>query len=417
MILEVAGTSTQNKGAELMLAAIREHYQGSQPLVGLAVTSGFGTFDERAAYGLRTKLPTGRLGRWRLAGAVMPAAFRRTMGIVSERDIDGVIDASGFAFGDQLGVARSRSFAQDVARWKRQGKPVVLLPQAFGPFEDRQVRAAFQPVVTQADLIFARDESSLRHLEAIGAPADKLRLAPDFTNLVKPAFPQHDERSPTRRACIVPNHRMVEKATDDARRRYVPFLAGCVEAVREADLDPFVLLHDTHVDRELVPALQKAAGSPLPVVSESDPRKLKGILGRSHLVIGSRFHALVGALSQAVPCLGAGWSHKYQMLFEDYDCGENLLDTAADDDAIRDAVVRAADGDTRTELVGRLDRAAARQRDQVREMWREVDDLLGITADSFVDEGVHDLGAVGPSNDGSEQGSSQVTAAHGGAGA
>ena len=393
MILEVAGTSTKNKGAELMLAAIREHYQTSQPPVQLAVTSGFGTFDERAAYGLGTKLPTGGWGRWGLDGAVMPAALRRTLGVVSEADVDAVLDASGFAFGDQLGVARSRDFARDVVRWKRQGKPVVLLPQAFGPFEDSGIRAAFQPVVEQADLIFARDEKSLRHLAAIGVPSGKLRRAPDFTNLVKPDFLEDDEGSQARRACIVPNHRMMEKATDEERQRYVPFLASCMDVVRSVGLEPVILLHDTHVDRELVPALQAAAGSPLPVISESDPRRLKGILGRSQLVIGSRFHALIGALSQAVPCVGAGWSHKYQMLFEDYDCGENLLDTAAADDAIRDVIGRAAEGGTRSELVGRLDRAAARQRDQVSAMWREVDDLLGIEVSTCIDHGVEDPNA------------------------
>jgi Polysaccharide pyruvyl transferase len=397
MILEVSGTSTRNKGAELMLSAIREHYAGSRPEVQLAVASGFGTYEERVKHGLWTKLPTGRWGRWRVAGALMPAAFRRTLGVVAEREVEAVLDASGFAFGDQLGVRRSRQFAGDVRRWKRQGKTVVLLPQAFGPFETAEVREAFRPVVGLADLIFARDVESLRHLEGLGGAAGRLRVAPDFTTLVAGSVGMDDAceagtdyksvlRGDGGRACIVPNHRMVEKTPGGERERYVPFLACCVEEARNVGLEPFVLLHDAEVDRELVGPLQKAVGGELRVESAADPRVLKGTLGEADVVIGSRFHALVGALSQGVPCIGAGWSHKYQMLFDDYECPENLLGTDASVKAIHDAFARVCGGDSRAELVGRLDRAGARQRDRVREMWREVDGLLGLSVADDTDD-------------------------------
>jgi colanic acid/amylovoran biosynthesis protein len=78
-----------------------------------------------------------------------------------------------------------------------------------------------------------------------------------------------------------------------------------------------VLVHEER-DRELADRLAHEAGLSDPVAQFDDPLELKGILGACAFSVGSRFHGLVSALSQGVPCLGTSWSHKYRELFDDY---------------------------------------------------------------------------------------------------
>ena len=377
MIVEIAGVSSRNKGAELMLLAVMQHYANSQPELQYAVEPNYGPFEDRAARSLRTLLINRRWGRSTLAAKLMPAGLRRTCGIATLSDIGAVIDASGFAFSDQLGVRRVEEFARDVRRWKSNGLKVVMLPQALGPFQNPAIRSAFYEVIKQVDLIYARDRTSWEHLVDIGGKSANLRQAPDFTNLVEGVLPNKYVPQP-KTALIVPNHRMVEKTEPREGAAYVPFLASCIDALAASGFKPTILLHDSHVDEGLVRPLQTACAVSIDVVREKDPIFLKGILGSAQIVVGSRFHALVGSLSQAVPCIGAGWSHKYQMLFEDYGCQDMLLQTTAPAQEIVDRVRRATEDESRRHLVSTLRESSLLQKQRVHAMWQEIDSLFGI---------------------------------------
>jgi colanic acid/amylovoran biosynthesis protein len=372
MIVEVTGTHTRNKGAELMLVAIREHF-ADRPEVQLAVDQFFGAYIERAKYRLLQKVELSGWGRSRIAMTLMPLEFRRSFGLVRDDDVDVLLDASGFAFGDQHPPERSIQFAEDVEAAKRSGKKVVLLPQALGPFEVSAIRNAFVRIVDAADLVYARDEMSLEYArEAAGNPAH-LRQAPDFTNLVAPELSSNSDVSDL--ACIVPNRRMIEKVkTTEEADAYVPFMERCVEAVEAAGLTPVLLLHQEEDDK-LASDIQDHVGRTIPVHQKDDPVTLKQFLGESHLIVGSRFHALVAALSQGVPAIGTSWSHKYEMLFEEYECSEMLLSVAAEEKKIK-AGVSAATGERRTELTDRIRTAGVQLEKETASMWREVDDLI-----------------------------------------
>src|SRR5690606_34992684 len=49
---------------------------------------------------------------------------------------------------------------------------------------------------------------------------------------------------------------------------------------------------------------------------------LLALVRSSHLVISSRYHALVAALANGVPSVALGWSEKYPSLFDDFSVPE-----------------------------------------------------------------------------------------------
>lgn len=372
MIVEVTNTFTRNKGSELMLVAIREHFSNHSD-VELAVDQFFGSYAERAKHGLRQRISLSGWGRSRLAVALMPAEFRRAFGLVVREDVDVLLDAAGFAFGDQHPPQRTVQFAERVEAAKRAGKPVVLLPQALGPFEKPVVRDAFVRIVDAADLVFARDDVSMQHARDAAGPRDHLRQAPDFTNLVKPRC--NTNRENTTRACIVPNKRMVEQAeTEEEAAAYVPFIARCIESATSEGLRPVLLIHQRE-DESLAEEIRRRVGRETPLHKEDDPLALKRFVGESRLVVGSRFHALVGALSQGVPAIGTSWSHKYEMLFDEYGCESMLLPVSAREEQIQERI-RAAKNTSRPSMADRIRENAEALQQETRAMWEQVDEVL-----------------------------------------
>jgi polysaccharide pyruvyl transferase WcaK-like protein len=377
MIVEIRGTNTRNKGAELMLRAIVRELESDHQV---AVEPRVGSFEERARMGLLQKVPNGRgpVG-WMATAArgvlrrVRPNASSQ-YGLVFESDVRAVLDASGFAYSDQFDLHRSLVAADRAEQAKRRGKRLVLLPQAFGPFASASRREAFCRLADNADLVYARDRVSLEHVLSSGSRTDHVRLAPDFTCLLDGELPPGCQL-PDRLALVVPSERLLTATTAEIRDTYLPFLTSAVDLLRSADFDVRLLQHERG-DAGVIDALQSRLRAPAPLIAFESALNLKGIIGRASLVVGSRFHALVSALSQGVPALGLGWSHKYEMLFADYGCADHVVDPTMTSAELSEHLTLLTEEQSRTKTIDLLRQHAGAERDRTRAMWSEVRPLL-----------------------------------------
>jgi colanic acid/amylovoran biosynthesis protein len=259
--------------------------------------------------------------------------------------------------------------------WKQQGTKIVLLPQAFGPFTSSKIKDSIRTIADCADLIYAREEVSYKHLVTVAGERQNIRIAPDFTNLLNGVLPEEYDIS-DKEICIVPNFRMIDKTTTEVSKAYQPFLEKCVNYLVDCGQKPFLLIHEGTKDLMLAESIIEKTGKMIPLVIESDPLKIKGILGASKGTIGSRFHGLVSALSQGVPSLATGWSHKYKMLFQDYDFDDGLINVMISDEALIKKMKYLVNEDLRQQVSIMLIEKSAIQKDRASKMWEEVFDII-----------------------------------------
>ena len=377
MNIEIKGIHFPNKGAELMLVAVMQRLSATLGEENVSfVLDPRQAYSYRAPYGLLQKFRYSKFGvKWDYLGNFIPYSVRENYGLVTEREIDVILDASGFAYGDQWGAEKAEErAAKHVERWKKEGKKVILLPQAFGPFSSERLQSAMRTVLTHADLVYAREGQSYEYLRALKPDASSLRQAPDFTNLVKGVLPRSRELDGLK-TCLIVNNKMLEM-TGAEGERYVPLMTTLTRHLLEHDLAPFLLVHEGEKDLQLAQEVQRrvaqTTGQEVPLWQEDDPVAVKGIIGQCQGLISSRFHGLVSGLSQGVPSLGTGWSHKYQRLFEDYGCPENLIGLEGSDEAVFQQLTVLTDETKRRALAERTAAHAEAQKERSEKMWAEV---------------------------------------------
>lgn len=310
MTVDIRGISPVNRGAQLMMRAIvarlgEEFELSSNPWQG-----DYGT---RARLGLGQTLHHYRFRRMSVhAGNRMPGKVATKFGLVRDRDISAVLDASGFAYSDSFSLDRHQREAYFGRRWSSRGVPKVVLPQAFGPFRDGDKAALTREILNQAEIVFARDDVSARHLDKLGIRTEVVRSV-DFTIGLAATDVPRPFSEPF--AAIVPNTKLVTSGLIGSRD-YVDLLAAYAKAIRAQGLAVLIVVHEDS-DRALALELQRRDGS-AGLFEHEDPLVLKGVLGMADLVVASRYHAVVGALSQGVRTIALGWSHKYEELMNDF---------------------------------------------------------------------------------------------------
>lgn len=378
MTVAAHGVKFSNKGAELMLRAIVQEV--SRWPARVAVDLRTGSFRQRRSVNAQH---LARFDSVKLSWAnalldrtmrVVPEPLRRQFGLVAFDEVDVMLDASGFAFTDQWGPGGAELAAATFQQAKRRGAKVILLPQAFGPFEQPRVRRAVEAILRSADLVFARDEQSQAYLADLNSGGTRIERAPDFTNLLEGAVVP--VRPPF--VCVIPNYRMVDKTRPEVARQYTAFLADCVRCVLRHGTPVKVLIHETDRDEELAYAVREAVEEDIEIICEQDALRIKGIIGQSLMTVSSRFHGLINALSQGVPALATSWSHKYRELMRDYDSEAFLFSSLQFEEETAnkiDYVLR-----HREEVAARVECASAVQKKEARAMWqtvREVTDVGG----------------------------------------
>jgi colanic acid/amylovoran biosynthesis protein len=259
----------------------------------------------------------------------IPSSYRhklwRNWGVVTEADVDVILDASGFAYGDQWSTVILRQAAIEVKRMKRKKKHYVFMPQALGPFSDKKSQSAAKLAFESASVVFAREQESLEHALAC-APNANIHKAPDFTNLLtvepKDAYTKYKGG-----VAFILNSKMISSKNKNTqwRERYIILINMMITSFVEKGEKVFLLNHEGESDQVICDEVNEAFECSIDIVSPDSSLDVKAIIGNAKVVVCSRYHGCVSALSQGVPCIGTSWSHKYEKLFAEYNTKELMM--------------------------------------------------------------------------------------------
>ncbi len=393
MIVEVSGAEFVNRGAQLMLWTVAETLRRSEPSAAVCVDAALCRGYPGPGSGILPLFPRllpSRRPYWmfpqaaaldRTLGALVPRAICEGRGFVRRKAAGALLDVSGYAFGDPHPWQRARLFANLARDYRRRGCPVVMLPQMLGPFRSARAAEEFRRILDSVDLVFARDRESLEMAGAVAPGDGRIRLAPEITIFSDELWPAPEDGRCQPFICIVPNVRMLDRGGAAWKEAYLPLLAAAGRRARQKGLEVSILLHDgSPAERHLAKRIRDLAGEQWAVIDDADPVSLKGIIASARFLVGSRYHAIVAALSSGVPAVTLGWAHKYDRLLEDFGEPQLLVRPEDAERRLLELVDVLSDGPERDGVSQRLMARRESMREANRAMWRETLALLGLSA-------------------------------------
>jgi colanic acid/amylovoran biosynthesis protein len=345
-----------------VLAGIEESAPGSEVVV----------FDHGTGAGREQVRLGERVVRYRRVGAPYtkrvhrPESFARLAaasrvgtrhhpGAEALRHADAVlVIAGGDSFADLYGDRRWQAVTAPMRLALRLRRPLVLLPQTYGPFRSPSALRSSAELVHRADMSWARDRPGHEALVALAArrhdPA-RHRLGVDVAFAVPPATEAEVDR--WYGVCAAGDGEQIAVNVSGllasggggphgphlARAsEYRTAVAGLVRHVLRADRSARVVLvphvlgsaaeSDLTACRELAAELGPRVLAAPPV---ADPAIVKGLIARSTWFCGARMHATIAALSTGVPAAAIAYSDKFAGTFAEVGRSDAVADARHSD--------------------------------------------------------------------------------------
>lgn len=255
-----------------------------------------------------------------------PAAMLRSFRAM--RDCDLILDfTGGDSFSDIYGTKRIAKKLGDKQMALASGTPFVLAPQTFGPFERRITLPWAKHVINRADLVCTRDDLSRAFLAGItrrevmvaSDVAVTLPWSPDLYDLPLTSRPRvgfnvsgllwNGGYTGRNQFGLAADYKAYGRAlvkrlqAHGAEVHLVPHVVSRGDADDEDDVAACLALAEAHPDCVVAPRFRS-------------PVEAKSYISRMDLLVGSRMHATIAALTSGVPTIPVAYSRKFAGFFQ-----------------------------------------------------------------------------------------------------
>lgn len=238
-------------------------------------------------------------------------------------DIDMIIDVSGFSIGEKWSKSAHIEYIKNIKLGQKYGIPMYLMPQSFGPFNYNQdmkkIKSELAKYLEYPKLIFAREQQgfddllSIFNLHNVVLSTDLVlqNKGIDLKNIFNreitidvPVMPQG------RFVGIMPNKQCFNHGnSDNILRIYHEIIKKLIQ-----DGYSIVLFRHSKEDLEICKRIKQDYSENNQVIlveREFSCIEYDKYVQQFEFIVGSRFHGLVHAYRNCIPCISLGWAIKY----------------------------------------------------------------------------------------------------------
>lgn len=272
---------------------------------------------------------------WGICNLKNKREYRKAVEIYSM--CDAMIDISGYALSSRWSYKVCDRYLNHLEFAKAFHIPVYLMPQSFGPFdfgaENKKLDKRIRRLLPTAKVIFAREQEGYEALtktygltnvqlaQDLVLSSGNIDLTRVFKKLPNITIPDVLPKS----VALIPNTMNAEMGSSE----YVQKLyADIIKAVLSHGRNVYIIRH-SEMDAALCSSLKKMFSSDENVIlSDRDFNCLEfnELVKKFDYCVASRYHAIVHAYKNGIPCVVVGWATKYHDLLKRFKQEKYMFD-------------------------------------------------------------------------------------------
>lgn len=268
------------------------------------------------------------------------------------RDINLIVDISGFGLGSKWGVNGSEHYLDNIRLAQKYSIPMILMPQSFGPFDYEGGKAQelikeIKDVLDYPIKIFTREEqgylllSNELGLKNLEKSYDLVlqNKGIDYKNIFTSCYqPMEYILSTRRNIAIVPNVQCFRHGNSDFNHK---LYKAVIDELLRMEKNVYIVSHASE-DKALCAQIKALFAENSNVFFfEKDLTCLEydKFITQFEYIICSRFHGVVHAYRNMIPCIILGWAIKYKELSKAVGQEQYCFDlTNTDDTLVKDVI-------------------------------------------------------------------------------
>lgn len=351
----IEGGNTQNKGAEAMLYITIQEIRNRDAEAEVMVSSSYdykkGTcipgveiVEESVDARCYARPGIHRMKLWtqntvkRLLKRKFEKNLRKSIDLLQRADY--MVDISGFTLASKWDDAHNLAYLYAIYAANQRGVKIYLMPQSYGPFEYKsknrnRILNAIKEYLPLAEIVYAREYDGVNLLKDM-APTANIRKSVDLVLqsttkidnvVIRDEIIALDISKNS--VCVIPNTHCLEAAPAllSAYQKAINYLLSQKKKV-------YLLAHSTQ-DYPICEKIKEQFVDTSDVIfihEDLSCFEYQFIVSKFDYVIASRYHSIVHAYKEGVPCVVVGWAVKYKELTELFHQSHYMLQANDQDD-------------------------------------------------------------------------------------